>query len=315
MAQMSFEPGEGMVGHVAASGNLAVVKDTQADAWRDEESAEVQRALESEGISSFLHIPVEVSGEVFGVFNVSFSEPLALGHHEKRLFVALSQRAALAIENAQLYEQAQQAAVLEERQRLARDLHDAVTQTLFSASIIAEVLPVLWESDEEEGRQMLRELQQLSRGALAEMRTLLLELRPAALAEANLPDLLRQLSEAASGRTGVPVTVNLEGECDFSRDVHAALYRVAQEALNNVVKHARPEQVEVRLSCTTTGGGSQRVELSISDDGCGFDPGLVTPNHLGLGIMRERTRAIGAELRIASVPGMGTRIVVVWVSG
>ena len=159
--------------------------------------------------------------------------------------------AALAIENAQLYERAQELAVVEERQRLARDLHDAVTQTLFSASLIAEVLPALWESDQHEGRELLKKLWQLSRGALAEMRALLLELRPAALVESRLDDLLRQLGEAFTGRTDVPVKVTVEGECRLPADVHIALYRIAQEALNNVAKHAQASQVNVSLVCSS----------------------------------------------------------------
>ena len=165
------------------------------------------------------------------------------------LLVAFADQAAIAIENARLYEEAHQVAASQERSRLARDLHDAVTQTLFSASLIAEVLPGLWENDPAEGRQLLGELRQLTRGALAEMRTLLLELRPAALVEANLGDLLRQLAESVSGRSGIPVAVSLEG-CpvpDLPAEVHVALYRIAQEALNNVVKHAQAHRVEIRL--------------------------------------------------------------------
>ena len=194
-----------------------------------------------------------------------------------------------------LYEEAHQVAASQERSRLARDLHDAVTQTLFSASLIAEVLPGLWENDPAEGRLLLGELRQLTRGALAEMRTLLLELRPAALVEANLGDLLRQLAESVSGRSGIPVAVSLEG-CpvpDLPAEVHVALYRIAQEALNNVVKHAQAHRVEITLRCSREHEGAKpgvsvRVELRISDDGRGFDPATVSPDHLGLGIIRER---------------------------
>jgi signal transduction histidine kinase/ligand-binding sensor domain-containing protein len=202
-------------------------------------------------------------------------------------------------------------AVAAERSRLARELHDAVTQTLFSASLVAEALPASWERDREEGRRLLQELRQSSRGALAEMRTLLLELRPAALVEADLGDLMRQLAEAATGREGLPVRVAVEGKPELPSDVHVALYRIAQEALNNVVKHARASQAMVRLR----GLSPASVELHISDDGRGFDPANVPPDHLGLGIMRERAEAIGAALEIDSQPGHGTRVTVVWEEG
>jgi signal transduction histidine kinase len=227
---------------------------------------------------------------------------------------SLANQAAIAIENARLYEQAQKLAVMEERQRLARELHDAVTQTLFSASLIAEAVPTLWESDQDEGRALLAELRQLSRGALAEMRTLLLELRPAALVEANLRDLLRQLGEAVAGRTGVPVTVAVDDLCPLPEEVHVALYRIAQEALNNVVKHAQAGRVEVLLRCLDDDQDPDllQLELTIGDDGRGFDLAHVPPDRLGLGIIRERAQAIGASLEIDSQPGHGTRITVVW---
>ena len=191
--------------------------------------------------------------EVLGVIAVqSYTTENVYDEGHLNLLPTIAAQAAIAIENARLYEDAQQAAVLEERNRLARELHDAVTQTLFSASLIAETLPSLWESDQDEGRELLKELRQLSRGALAEMRTLLMELRPAALVEASLADLLRQLGEAVTGRTGLPVTVTVEGEYALPSDIHVALYRIAQEALNNVVKHARASQVVVSLSCAPT---------------------------------------------------------------
>jgi signal transduction histidine kinase len=116
-----------------------------------------------------MYIPILLESETFGLFNVCYLTPFAFGDDEIRLFSALAQRAALAIENAQLYERTQELAILEERSRLARDLHDAVTQTLFSASLIAEALPELWQMDEEQGWQLLTDLRQLSRGALAEI--------------------------------------------------------------------------------------------------------------------------------------------------
>ena len=212
-------------------------------------------------------------------------------------------------------------AVAEERSRLARELHDAVTQTLFSASLIAEALPTLWERNQEMGRERLAMLRQMSRGALAEMRTLLLELRPAALVETSLEDLLLQLGEAVTGRAGVLVTVEVEGRCELSADLHVALYRIAQEAMNNVVRHAKASQVAVSLRCTPRvpssssregEGPGVKVELVISDDGRGFNPADVPPEHMGLSIMRERAEAVGAQLGIVSQTGQGTRLTVVW---
>ena len=332
LAQMTVAPGDGTtVGHVAATGEPAIVQDTRVDP-RFANRASITAA---EGIRSSMNVPIKIGGELFGVFSVDYVQPHAFGSDEQRLYIALAQRAALPIQNAQLYEQAQELAVVEERSRLARDLHDAVTQTLFSASLIAEALPPIWENDRDEGRQLLAEMRRLSRGALAEMRALLLELRPAAVVEASLGDLLRQLAEAVTGRKDVSVTVTVEGECELPSDVHVALYRIAQEALNNAVKHAQASQVEIGLRCETlipapstglrTGpspwegegadrgrSGGLRVRLCIGDDGCGFDPSRVPPDRLGLCIMRERAQAVGARLAIESEPGHGTQIAVVW---
>jgi nitrate/nitrite-specific signal transduction histidine kinase len=310
LAQMSFARGEGTVGHVAATGEPVIVEDARTDP----RAAQHTTITEREGIHSFMQVPIKVGGEVFGVFSADYTQPRDFGDDEQRLFIALAQRAALAIDRAQLYEQSQELAVVEERGRLARDLHDAVTQTLFSASLIAEALPHIWEGDQVEGQQLLAEMRRLSRGALAEMRTLLLELRPAALVEADLGDLLRQLAEAVTGRTGVPVMVTVEGQNALPPDVHVALYRITQEALNNVVKHAHATRVAVGLRCPPSADGEEggSIELRVSDNGCGFDPSCVPPDRLGLGIIRERAQAIGATLKIESQPGHGTQVMIVW---
>jgi len=183
MALLTFARGEGVAGQVMVAGEAAIVEDVLADPHQKRERPGAHQVVLAEGICSFMHLPIKVDDDVFGVFNVNFVTPHAFGAGEIRLFTALAQRAALAIQNAQVYERAQELAVMEERNRLARDLHDAVTQTLFSASLIAQALPVIWDNDREEGHQLLTEMQRLSRGALAEMRTLLLELRPTALEE------------------------------------------------------------------------------------------------------------------------------------
>jgi signal transduction histidine kinase len=153
------------------------------------------------------------------------------------------------------------------------------------------------------------------------MRTLLLELRPASLIETRLEDLLRQLGEAASGREGIPVRVVLEGEGALPPEVHVAMYRIAQEALNNVVKHARASQVIIRLcyDCAdqkeVRQAHPQSVLLSIGDDGRGFDLTQAPHHRLGLEIMQERAQTIGASLTIDSQPGKGTQVTVMWKQG
>jgi signal transduction histidine kinase len=309
LARLSFDPGEGTIGHVAASGQALVVKDARLD-WRISKP----ETIDAEGIRSFMQVPIRVGGQIFGVFSADYVQPRAFGEEEQRLFLALAQRAGLAIETVQRYEQSQQLAVVEERSRLARELHDAVTQTLFSASLISEALPGALQRSTDEAKVLLQELRQLTRGALAEMRTLLLELRPAALVEASLVELLRQLGEAVTGREGMQVEVVVDGSAQLQPDVHVVFYRVAQEALNNVVKHARANQVRVLLSCSSNSEGGETVaaKLTIRDDGRGFDPGCPTADCLGLRIMRERAESIRAGLRIASSPGEGTEIRLDW---
>jgi signal transduction histidine kinase len=302
--KMRFTTETGLVGHVATYAEPVVVRDTTTDQRVD------WHITYPEHIRSFIHVPITIEGRVFGVFSVNYTDPRAFGEDDLRLILALAQRAALAIENARLYEQAQQAATIEERQRLARELHDAVTQTLFSASLIADVLPRLAQINPPEADRRLRELRDLTRGALAEMRTLLLELRPMVLSEAPIGELLHQLGEAITGRARVPVNVTTRLSCDLPADVKIAMYRIAQEALNNIAKHANATQVSVTLHCVDDATGV--IELCISDDGVGFDVAQTLPDNLGLRIMRERAESVGAALAINSQPQEGTRISVTW---
>ena len=266
-----------------------------------------RQALLRNGFHAVLAVPLLVKDEVYGALVLYYSKSHEFSTEETELAVTFAAQAALAIENARLRMQVEQAAVAAERSRLARELHDAVTQMLFSASLIAEVLPRLWDRNPDEGQRRLDELRQLARGALAEMRTLLLELRPSRLTEASLGDLLRQLTEAVSSRARVPIALEVEGRCTLPGDVQVSLYRTAQEALNNIAKHAQASQATVRLNCQP-----DQVELSISDDGRGFTAKGVTPDNLGLSIMHERAEAIKATLKIESEIGRGTSVVVIW---
>jgi len=210
------------------------------------------------------------------------------------------------IEN-ELAEKAAEEAVIADRTRLARDLHDAVTQTLFSASLTAEVLPDLWDMDVNEAKKSTEELRQLTRGALAEMRTLLLELRPAALTQTRLSDLIKQLCDAFIGRSRLPITLNIEGDSELPPEVQIAVYRIAQESLNNVFKYARATQVNVSLFMLNNG-----LRFEVCDNGIGFDMTTSKPTSLGMRIMHERAEAVGADFHISSTPGSGTCVEVVW---
>lgn len=206
-----------------------------------------------------------------------------------------------------LAEEIKERAATGERNRLARELHDAVSQTLFSTSLIAEVLPRIWEKDREEGEKLLEEILQLSRGALAEMRTLLFELRPASLIEAELSDLLKHLVDTISGRWRLPVKVNISGSMILPPEVKVSFYRIAQEALNNVAKHSGALEATVVLDCE-----KDRATLIVKDNGKGFNISVLPSESLGIGIMRERAATIGAEFKIESKEDQGTEIRVTW---
>jgi PAS domain S-box-containing protein len=258
-------------------------------------------------VRSYLGAPILFEERVIGFINLNSSHPAFFDQpHAERLQV-LTHQAAIAIQNARLYAQAQELAAVEERQRLARDLHDAVSQTLWTASLIAEVLPTLWQQDQDEALQSLEKLRRLTQGALAEMRTLLLELRPAALVEAKIGSLMNQLAQATMSRKKVDITLEVHGDVELPPDVQIGIYRVAQEALNNIVKHSHATQVSMRVICE-----EDLLDLYLSDDGRGFNPGEVAARQFGLDIMRERAQGIGASLALSSEIGKGTQVHLHW---
>jgi len=246
----------------------------------------------------------------------------------------MADQVAITMVNSEIYENAQALAALQERQLLAQNLHDAVNQSLFSAGLIAEVLPRLWDRDQAEARKSLEDLRRLTRGALAEMRGLLAELRPSVLSDSSLGDLLRQLANAFTGRTNIPVSVTIAGEHVLTSEIQVVLYRICQESLNNIAKHAEASLVEIELHYDAnlednTGKEMETrpamfanlpqrvvvssVELRIRDDGKGFDSSAITaPGHYGLELMRERAEAVGAGLTVTSHPGQGTEVTLRW---
>ncbi|MDQ2934220.1 MAG: GAF domain-containing protein [Chloroflexota bacterium] len=206
---------------------------------------------------------------------------------------------------ADLRGQAAELAAGQERAHLARELHDSVTQALFSMGLTARSLEILLDKDPMAAREKLAELRDLQRDALAEMRTLIFELRPSSLEQDGLVQAIRNHASAVGARTGLAVTVEAEPVERLALDAEEALYRIAQESLHNVVKHAGASVAHIRVE-----QDSGAVVLTVVDDGEGFDPEQVSRGHLGLVGMRQRAEQVGAQVGIASKPGAGTRVTV-----
>jgi signal transduction histidine kinase len=263
------------------------------------------RLVAADGV---LVVPLVARGHTLGALHVSRAAGEPFSPHERGLAQTVADDIAAAVENEVLHAQQTRAATEEERQRLARELHDAVAQTVYSAALIAEALPTVWERDEAEGRANLARLQRLTRAALAETRALLVELRPAALEAAPLESLLERLGDAVAGQFSGEVTVDAAEGIDLPPEVKLAFYRVAQEAFANVVKHAQAGAVHLVLREARDGA----VILTVSDDGRGFDPHAVRATSMGVRMMHERMESLGAALVLDTRPGKGTTITAVW---
>ncbi|GEM_PF-953965 len=260
-----------------------------------------------DSIRAYLGIPLWARGQIIGVIHLEHRIPdFYTEEHVTRLQM-FAEQVSSALQNAHLHEQSQLLSASNERQRIARDLHDSVTQTLFAASMVAQTLPILWDTNREGVRGQLDNLSLLTRGALADMRTLLVELRPSALENADIGELLRYLLDALATRHQVTVSLTLEGKEGLPGEIQIAFYRIAQEGLNNIAKHARAKQVTVCLVRQT-----HQVKLTITDDGRGFDTTEVGSDRFGLSIMRERADSVGATLTVDSAPGKGCCVEIAW---
>ncbi|MCA9913321.1 MAG: sensor histidine kinase, partial [Anaerolineae bacterium] len=257
-----------------------------------------------------LAIPLVIKDEIYGGLVLYYRQPQNFSPGQIKLAASFSDQSALAIENARLQSEIEKNAAVAERNRIARELHDAVTQTLFSASLIADVLPEIWQADVQVGLQRLDEIRELTRGALAEMRSLLLELRPTALIEIPIHELVKHLSEAAQGRGRMPVVACVDQDIQLPGDAKIVFYRILQEALNNAVKHAHAS--EVQISVRQRDDPQNTVSLQVSDNGRGFDQQKVAGDHFGLKIMQERAESIAAQLAIESQPDQGTQITLIY---
>ncbi len=256
---------------------------------------------------SWLSVPMVAGERTIGLLNLFHPQAGCYEAADIELASTFANQLAVAIENIHLNELSRQAAAHNERSRIARDLHDSVTQTLFSASVLAEAIPRTWNKNQDTGRKNLEKLSRLIRGALAEMRFLLVELRSDEKPDQSLSQLLSSLAEGTRIRSNMAVVLNIEGDQEPPPDVSLTIYRITQEALNNVIKHAIARRVDIALL-----KGPLQVELSIKDDGRGFDPEAIPSGHLGISIMAERARKIGGDFQILSEPARGTEIRVTW---
>jgi signal transduction histidine kinase len=264
----------------------------------------VRLSSEPTTIHSYIGVPIILEDKVIGFINLGnksigyFTETHA---HYLQIFAF---QTGVAIKNAQLYAQAQSVATRNERERIARELHDKVTQILFSANAVAEALPRILDRKPEKAHTYLQELIQFTRSAMANMRSLLVELHPESLEKTDLSILIKQLGDALAGNHKIDITYRLMDKVLLPLHHQTAIYRIVQEALNNVAVHANATQVEIRLERT-----DNTLELMISDNGIGFDTTLKSEGQLGLNIMQERANEIGAHLEIKSQYNEGTQVI------
>jgi len=263
---------------------------------------------------TLLAVPLRIREMAYGYLILYFLDPLVFSEEEIHLAVTFADQMALALENSHLRQEAEQLATYEERNRLARDLHDAVAQTLWSASLLADVIPALWKRDQDRALQRLEQLRQLNRVAHQEMRALLLGLRPKALTESGIDDLIRQLISTTTANEQLKIDFTVSGELVIiPAEVQIAYYRVAQEALNNVIRHAQASHVMIHLNYGD--GKAFTLMMQVQDNGCGFDASAITSDHFGTKIMRERADSIGAQISVSSEVGYGTSIEMRWLDG
>lgn len=256
-----------------------------------------------ERFGALLAVPLLVRGETYGGIVLYYQQPREFHQDEIDLAVTLADQAALAIENARLFEQDRQLAVLQERQRLARELHDSVSQALYGIALGARTARTLLDRDAPRAAEPMDYVLSLAEAGLSEMRALIFELRPESLAAEGLVTALRKQADSARVRYGLRVKTAFCIEPDMPVPAKEALYRIAQEAIHNTGKHA--QATEVGLSLRQDDG---QLELVVEDNGRGFDTGAAFPGHLGLHSMRERAAQVGGAFHIESAPGRGTRI-------
>jgi signal transduction histidine kinase len=255
---------------------------------------------------SFLGVPIRIRDEVIGAFYLTEKESgPTFGAADQEVIELLAAHAAIAITNAGLFERSRELSIVAERNRLALELHDVVSQKLFSLVLTAEAAATQFDRDPAAARAQLDRLRDLSREALEELRSLILGLRPPELSRDGLAGTLRKQAEMLQRIHGVAITLRAEGDASLAEGTELDVLRIANEALHNAVRHAGATHVAIALAAR-----NGALVLDVSDDGAGFDPAApdLRARHLGLTSMEERARELGGRLEIRSAPGHGTTV-------
>jgi signal transduction histidine kinase len=307
-AEPTFErlPVDGsFTGHAVRTGEPAYTNDTDQIPIKARHGTPIQ---------SILVVPLRAKGAIIGAIDM-INKPAGFTHEDVRVLSLFADKAAIAIENARLNQEVERIAVIEERNRIARELHDSVTQSLYGVTLYAEAATRLLTAGEiSSASEHLKALRSTAREAFKEMRLLIFELRPPVLEKEGLAAALQARLDAVEGRAGLETSLQIENEgaagsaaeLNLPTDIEEAVYRIAQETLNNSLKHSQAHKIAVILRLTPT-----HLYLQIRDDGVGFDPQTATTKGgFGLKIMQERAAEIGAQLQIESGPGRGACITV-----
>ena len=243
---------------------------------------------------SWIGVPLIVRDEVIGALALDKKQPAFYDEEVGQTVLAFANQAAVAIENARLYDRAREQDVLTERNRLARELHDSLSQSLFSMVLNAEAASLFLDADPEKARSQIKLLHETANAALKEMRTLIFELRPANLEQEGLAAVLKKHCKMIGERYDLKVEMEVKGQGRLALPIEKALYRVAQEALNNVVKHAHATEVRIKLNTQ-----DDWIYLTVEDNGVGIESNVTKPNTLGMTSMRERVEQLGGFFEIA----------------
>jgi len=267
---------------------------------------EIKQSLDNEGIRQIVSIPLMAKGSLVGALQLGTSRIRSYAPEQLALLGTIGQQIGVAVENARLYEQAERSAQAAERSRLARELHDSVTQSLYSMTLYAEATARLLTSGQTEAAAgHLRDLRDTAQEALREMRLLIFELRPPAL-ENGLASALQTRLDSVESRGGIHAELHVDGKENLSFAMQSELYNIVLEALNNALKHARAQRVQVHLLFET-----KRVSIQVSDDGVGFEPtSALSSGGFGIPGMQERAQRIGGKLDIVSQQDNGTQVTI-----